>query len=87
MAVTRMRISARARELFRQMQAADTSEAWWALHSQLHDELGLPPWVWPCVIGPNDEMTIQSGTFAAKCDVQARALYDALAIRDQKNVL
>lgn len=72
------RISARARQLFRRMQAAEDREVWWSLHGQLHNELGLPPWAWPCVIGPNEQTNGEPNSFAAQCDADARALYDAL---------
>jgi hypothetical protein len=60
-------ISARALELFNQMrQAVCTCERkgedhwrtcparaqWWALHSELHDELHLTPLDWPAIVNP-----------------------------------
>jgi hypothetical protein len=43
-------ISPRAVELFAQMEAPGlSSEKWWSLHSQLHDELRCRPWEFPCI--------------------------------------
>lgn len=46
-------ITPAALELFRQLRAAVTQEQWWAVHSQLHRELGCKPWEWPCVTDPD----------------------------------
>ena len=27
---------------------------WWALHSNLHDELQCLPWEWPCIAAPDE---------------------------------
>lgn len=77
--MTRTRITAAARRIFRKMQATkDRADWWWSLQGDLHDELSAKPWQWPCVIGPNEETTSVPGSFAAQCDAEARALYDAL---------
>jgi hypothetical protein len=54
-------ISDRAIAIFREMRAAarrctcefdgecPACDRWYASHSELHGELNLPPWIWPCI--------------------------------------
>lgn len=79
MAVRRKRISPRARELFRQLQAeTEGSSRWWELHGELHEELSLKPWEWPAVIRPEAKTDSEPGSFAEQCDNEAKALYVVL---------
>jgi hypothetical protein len=57
------RFTLRAVELFDQYRRARTNERQTQLHSDLIDELGYPtvaPWMWPCVIEPDDYADPQS---------------------------
>ena len=68
-------ISADARAAFRQLRAAEDSDAWWKAHSDLHDALKLPPWKWPAVKPPD----VSWGWHAsADALAEAEALWDAL---------
>lgn len=51
----RRRISPRALDLFRSLKRASAGDEWWAIHNDLHDELGCKPWQWPCVENPDAE--------------------------------
>jgi hypothetical protein len=71
----RMRITPEAVELFGQLIEAETKDDWWSLHNRLHDLLQTPPWQWPCILGPDDEL---HGGFG---EPAARALFDELVRR------
>ena len=67
-------ITPAAVEAFKRMEAAKTSDAWWAAHSILHDELQLPPWEWPAFEIPGEHCPYPAGTHAARqwADTRAR---------------
>ncbi|WP_139802340.1 hypothetical protein [Aurantimonas sp. 22II-16-19i] len=69
----RRRITPRAVELFRELQAAPSDAAWWAIHGELHSEIAAKPWEWPCLEDPNG-----SRNYMAK--PEALALWRDLAI-------
>lgn len=72
----RRRISPQAVELFRRLQATEDNAEWWALHSQLHDELQCLPWEWPCIAAPDEPCPYPH---AQKEWAQAQHLYTLLA--------
>lgn len=41
-------------------------EKWWQLHSQLHDELKLPPHFWPAIEHPESQCPFPEGSPAAE---------------------
>ena len=63
------RITPVAIEAFRRMELArhyGENEEWWAAHNMLHDELGLPPWEWPCFEYPDAQCPYPTGCWAAE---------------------
>lgn len=69
-------ITPAAVEAFRRMQAATSDEdddEWWAAHSILHDELKLPPWIWPAFETPGARCPYPAGSFAARRWADERA--------------
>jgi hypothetical protein len=90
----RRTFSAKAIALFKQMQALDQQctctsehdecracEQWWDAQSELHRELRLRPWQWPCVERPNAPNTGESqnqGWYE-----QAQQLYRDLASQEK----
>jgi len=72
------------------MEGASTDDEWWAAHSILHDQLGLPPWEWRAFEYPDAECPYPAGCEAAKqwharhkTRPHAFALYEQLSA-DQK---
>jgi hypothetical protein len=72
----RRRISQAAVEIFRQLCATEDNAEWWALHSQLHDELKCLPFEWPCVAAPDEP---RSHPRTQREHEQAQHLYQLLA--------
>jgi hypothetical protein len=63
----KFRISPAAVKAFRRMEAAhDWGDQWWSAHSELHDELHLPPWHWPVFEYPDAECPYPPGCYAAE---------------------
>ena len=57
------------KEVFAFPSATTDNAEWWALHSQLHDELQCLPWEWPCIAAPDEppyHPTQRGGTLSAK---------------------
>jgi hypothetical protein len=84
-------ITPAALEAFKRMEAAKTDDEWWAAHSILHKELGLPPWEWPAFEIPGAECPYPAGSHPAQhwADTRARRpqafeLYRALARSAQR---
>jgi hypothetical protein len=79
-------VTDRAIEIFREMRAAarrcsceTTSEClacrWGDLHGELHSELKLPPWIWPCLQHTLDECSGQRFVGIHKSWVSQRELW------------
>ena len=66
-------ISPEAVGAFKRMEAAKTSDEWWAAHSILHDELKLKPWEWPAFEVPGADCPYPAGTHAARYWADTRA--------------
>lgn len=77
---TAPRITARAVELFRQMQAVpDGGAAWWDLHSDLCAELKLEPWMWPAIEPPDAVCMYPPNKAGGMWFPEAQQLYCELA--------
>ena len=61
-----VRITPDAVEAFKRMEAAATDEEWTAAHSDLLDELKLPPWEFPAIEYPDEECPYPAGCHAAE---------------------
>jgi hypothetical protein len=72
-------ITAEAVEIFRRMRAVrNGSDAWWALHAELHDALGLRPWQWPAIEHPKSKCVYPPSTGGAAWYPHAVALWQEL---------
>lgn len=63
---TRRVITPRALQLFALLRQTDDKEKWWAIHSELHDELHCTPWQWPCVSDPRARNPFPEDCYAAE---------------------
>jgi hypothetical protein len=83
-------ITDRAIAIFREMRAAarrctcgpddsidkcSACERWYDLHSELHSELSLPPWIWPCLRHTLDECSDRRFVGIHKSWVSQRELW------------
>lgn len=72
------RITPRAVELFKQMQALPDGDEWWRLHSELHRELQLKLWEWPAIEAPDQPNFYPESTAGGQWHPEAQRLYREL---------